>query len=67
MFISQLLQSHFIGKSIHVFPELCDGMQGLVHLETQLTDLIVEEASNELELHDTVLAQVHHIEKVGIC
>jgi hypothetical protein len=39
-------------EDVHVTPELRDGVSGKVELKGQARDLVVDEASNRLHLHD---------------
>ena len=66
MFKCQLPWSSVHREPVHVLPELGDRVEGLLRLKGETTDLVVDEASHHLELHGTIVAEVHILKEVAV-
>ena len=49
-----------------MLPELGDRVDGLFGLKRETTDLVVDEASYQFELHGTVVAEVHVLKEIVV-
>ena len=66
VFKGEMPRSSVQRESINVPPKLIDGVQWLLRLERETTNLVVYEAGNHLELHGTIVAEVHVLEEIVI-
>ena len=66
MFKGQLPWTCVDREPVHVLPELSNGVDWLLRLERESTDLVVDEAGDHLELHGTVVAKVHVLKEIAV-
>ena len=62
----QLLKFRVTGKLVNVFPKLSDGIEGLLRLEGETADLVVDEASHHLELHGSISGKIHVFKEIVV-